>query len=251
VRKAIVLSGILLFFLIAGFYLSAGQESHAEDTAKIFGRVTDFEGKHFEGATVFLKDAKFKDVATAKSDKDGRYLLIAPKGCYMALVAVKDYMVKYLEYWAWNVPVDRDLEINPRFDRMEVYAINAWRPQGGYSSYQIYFRPMSLSMTMTKIEEAGGMANFQKLPVIDIAPDLGKNDIKVSIDGQSANILDLNRVREAAGENQRMFGYLIQVTLPEKKPDKPYSIITITITDPVTGDKGEGCLFVLLPDYMK
>jgi len=97
---------------------------------KIFGRVTDFEGQPIKGVMVFLKDTRFEDVATAKSDEDGRYSLIAPKGRYMALAAVKHYMIKFLEYWAWNIPANQDLEINPSIDRMEVYAINAWTPQG-------------------------------------------------------------------------------------------------------------------------
>jgi hypothetical protein len=42
-------------------------------------------------------------------------------GMYIALTAVKDYSVKDLEYWAWNVPAFGELEINPRFDRLEVW----------------------------------------------------------------------------------------------------------------------------------
>jgi hypothetical protein len=250
VRKSFGLAAALLFFLMTPL-ISTGPESQKECTFKIFGRVTNFHNQPIKGASVFLKDSKFEDVATAKSDEDGRYTITAPKGLYVALVSVKHYMMKHLEYWAWNAPLDEDLEINPRFGRMEVYAINAWRPQGAFPSYQIYFRPMSLSMTMAKIEEAGGMANFQKLPVIDIAPDLGRDDIEVIVDGQKVDILEVNRVREAAGPNQYMFGYLIQVTLPKKKADKPYSVITITLTDPVSGDKGEGCLFMSLPDYVR
>ena len=87
-------------------------------------------------------------MAKAVSGKDGRYSLAASKGQYMALLAVKDYQVKFLEYWAWAVPAERDLEINPRFDRLEVYAINAWRPQGAYPSYQIYFRQMNPTRTI-------------------------------------------------------------------------------------------------------
>jgi len=244
-RKIFGVTVILLFFLIAGFLLSEGQELKTEDTVKIFGLVTDFKGQPIESATVFLKDDRFKDVATAKSGKDGRYSLNAPKGHYMALAAVKDYMVKYLEYWAWSVPADQDLEINPRFDRLEVYAINAWRPQGGLPSYQIYFRPMSLSMATDKIKEVGGTENLGKLPVIDIAPELQKDDIQVIIDNQEVKILEMNRVREASGRNQYMFGYLIQVTLPEKKSEQEYSLITITLSAPVTGEKGEGCLFLV------
>jgi hypothetical protein len=249
-RRRLGLAAVLLFFLFACF-LSAEQTPQRGETCEISGRVTDFENQPIKGASVFLKDSKFEDVATAESDEGGRYSITAPKGRYMALVAIKDYMTKYLEYWAWNVPADQDLEINPHFNRMEVYAINAWRPQGAYPSYQIYFRPMSLSMTTAKIKEAGSMSDFQKLPVMDIAPDLGTDDIEVSIDEQRVKILQINRVREAAGENQHMFGYLVQVSLPEEESDKAYSVITITLTDPVTGDKGEGRLFVFPSEYTK
>ena len=239
--------GIFLLFLFTAAVPNAAQDSETTEQITISGRVSDFEGQSIEGASVFLKNDRFGDVATAVSDKTGRYSLTAPKGCYMALAAVKDYQVKYLEYWAWNVPAFNDLEINPRFDRIEVYAVNAWRPQGAYPSYQIYFRPMSLSLAKAEIEEAGGMDKLKELPVIDIAPKLGKNDIEVAVDGQCVEILEVNQVREATGKTQYMVGYLIQVTLPEKKTEKKYSLITITLTDPETGEKGEGCLFVKKP----
>jgi hypothetical protein len=243
-RKAERVLPFIILFLAAVAFPRPPQDVESPDMIKIFGRVTDFKGHPIEGAMVMLKDNRFEDVATATSDKDGRYTLAAPKGHYMALAAVKDYQIKNLEYWAWNVPGIRDLEINPRFDRIEVYAVNAWRPQGAYPSYQIYFRPMSLSRVVKKVMEAGGMENFTKLPVIDIAPELSKNDIEVSIDGHKVEILEVNRVREAASQNQTMFGYLIQVGLPEKKTEWEYSVIAITLNDPATGEMGEGCYFV-------
>jgi len=237
--------GIFLLFLFTAAVPNAAQDSETAEKVTISGHVSDFKGQPIEGAAVYLKDERFHDAATAVSDKAGFYSLTAPMGHYMALVAVKDYQAKYLEYWAWNVPAFNDLEINPRFDRIEVYAVNAWRPQGAYPSCQIYFRPMSLSLVMKKIAEAGGMEKLSTLPVIDIAPKLGKDDIEATIDGQRVEILEVNQVREATGKDQYMVGYLIQVTLPEKRADKEYSIITITVTDPSTGEKGEGCVFVM------
>ena len=239
----VVISGTLV--LAAGLIQAWPQAAQAKAgaTVKISGRVTDFEGRPIEGATIELKNSNFENAVESVSDKDGRYALAAPKGTYMALAAVKDYQVKSLEYWAWTVPAERDLEINPRFDRLEVYAINAWRPQGGYPSYQIFFRPMSLARTVKKITEAGGMENLGKLPMIDIAPELTADDIQVTINGQPVNVLQVNKVRETAGPNQYLFGYLIQVPLPEKMPVAEYFPITITLTDRVTGEKGEGCLF--------
>lgn len=238
-------------FLISAWsgtgYASAGtaqaNATQAPAMVKIFGRVTDFAGHPVEGAAVELKTARFENAAEGTTDKEGRYSLTVPKGVYMALAAVKDYRVKSLEYWAWTVPAERDLEINPRFDRLEVYGINAWRPQGGFPSYQIYFRPMSLTRTIKAVEEAGGMENLGKLSVIDIAPDLSPDDIQVAIAGQAVKVLQVNKVREASGPNQYLFGYVIQVPLPEKKFVGDYFPITVTVTDKANGDKGEGCLF--------
>jgi len=241
-KLAIVfISGILV--LAMGSVKARPEAAQAKATVKITGRVTDFKGRPVEGAAVELKNSRFENAAEGVSDKDGRYALTVPRGTYMALAAVKDYQVKSLEYWAWNVPAEQDLEINPRFDRLEVYGINAWRPQGGYPSYQIYFRPMSLTRTIKAVQDAGGMDNLGKLKVIDIAPGLTADDIQVAIDGQPVRVLQLNKVREVSGPNQYLFGYLIQVPLPEKNPGTESFPITITLTDRATGEKGEGCLY--------
>lgn len=231
----------LLAFAVSGFAAVAGE---AEGTVTISGRVTDFKGAAIEGAMVALKDDRFDDVAAAQTGADGRYSLTVPAGHYMALIAVKDYQVKSLEFWAWSVPAVRDLEIDPRFDRLEVYALNAWRPQGAYPSYQIYFRPMSLSRVGRLIMAEGGLENLSKLPVVDIAPPLDKDDIEISIDGQDVEVLEVNRIREASGPGRVMFGYVIQTDLPKKPADGEYSVIRVTITDPETKEMGEGWLYV-------
>jgi hypothetical protein len=233
---------VVCLCVAATLFVSASGQA-PPDSVTISGRVTDFKGQPIEGASVELKDSRFETVAKAMSGKDGRYSLAAPKGQYMALLAVKDYQVRFLEYWAWAVPAVHDLEINPRFDRLEVYAVNAWRPQGGYPSYQVYFRPMSLTRVTKKIAEAGGMENLGKLPLLDIAPELAATDIQVTVDGQPVKILKVNKVREAAGPSQDMVGYVIQTELPEKKAAAEYSLITITVTDAETGEMGEGAVF--------
>ncbi len=235
--------------LLAALTLAAGfAETSAGTSAKgrvrISGRVTDFQNRAVAGASVELKDATFESVAEAVSDAEGRYALTAPKGRYMALTAVKDYRVKSLEYWAWNVLASEDLEINPRFDRLEVYALNAWRPQGAYPSYQIYFRPMSLARTGKRILEAGGMEALGKLPVIDVAPPLTRDDVAVAIDGEPVPVLRINRISEATGPSQDMVGYVIQTELPKHPSPKSSSVITVTVTDRETGEMGEGSLFV-------
>jgi hypothetical protein len=78
---------------------------------------------------------------------------------------------------------------------------------------------------------------------LDIAPELEPSDVRVTIDGRPVEVLQLSRVREASGPGQYMFGSLIQVSWPERKPVADIFPVTVTITDRSTGEKGEGCLF--------
>lgn len=244
-RMTIAIQVFILVALAAAYFTPASAvPAGAQDKARISGRVTDFENRPIAGASIELKDSRFETVAAATSGPDGSYSLTAPKGEYMALLAVKDYQTKCLEYWAWNVPANEDLVIDPRFDRLEVYALNAWRPQGGYPSYQIYFRPMSLTRTMKRIEEAGGMEGLGKLALIDIAPVLAAGDIAVTIDGETVEMLKVNRVLESVGPGQDMIAYVIQTELPKRNKSIECRIITVIITDRETGEKGEACLFL-------
>ncbi|HVP91393.1 MAG TPA: carboxypeptidase-like regulatory domain-containing protein [Terriglobales bacterium] len=230
--------------VILGALPALGLRRPAEGPVKVSGQVTDFKNQPVEGASVELKDARFETVAKAVSGKDGRYSLAAAKGRYMALTAVKDYQVRCLEYWAWNVPAERDLEINPRFDRIEVYAMNAWRPQGAYPSYQVYFRPMSLARTGAAVMKARGMEGLKKVPLIDIAPDLGAGDVEARVDGERVDVIRVNKVREASGPAQDMVAYLIQVSLPKAPPAGDWVVIDLTLSDRATGEKGEGRLYL-------
>lgn len=238
---------ILLLMIATGFFPAFPQKLEETRTVKIFGRVTDFKGQAIEGATVELKDSRFSDVARTNSGPDGRYSLVIPKGHYMALTAVKGYQVRSLGYWAWNVPADRDIEIDPRFDRLEVYALNAWRPQGAYPSYQIYFRPMSLVKTAATVMKAEGMEGLNKLPLIDISPDLEAGDIEVKVDGERVDVLRVNKVREASGPAQDMFAYLIQVSLPKAAAVCDWIVFDVILSDRDTGEKGEGRLYFPRP----
>jgi hypothetical protein len=243
-QKTIAIFLFLFSLGAAGLSSMASGTDSTEKQVRISGRVMDFANRPIAGASVQLKNSGFQDVAEATSGNDGSYSLSVPKGNYMALTAVKDYQTKFLEYWAWNVPANEDLEINPRFDRLEVYALNAWRPQGGYPSYQIYFRPMSLAKVTKKVIEAGGMENLGKLPLLDIAPDLSPADIVATIDGETVNVLRVNKILEAVGPGQDMVGYVIQAELPKQRTVKDYRVITITLTDHETGEKGEASLFL-------
>jgi hypothetical protein len=249
---------IKLAAVVLGVGLSLGAESVRADAprgatapakAHVHGRVMDFKGRPIQGAAIELKTAGFENAAAAKSGADGSYSLTVDEGLYMALTAVKDYQTKSLEYWAWNVPAYGDVRIDPRFDRLEVYALNAWRPQGAYPSYQIYFRPMSLTKTGAAVTKAGGMEGLAKLPLLDIAPDLEARDIEVDVNGERVDVLRVNKVREASGPDQNMFAYLIQVALPKASGAGDWVVFDVTLVDRATGEKGEGRLYLPRPRW--
>jgi hypothetical protein len=223
----------------------------------ISGKVTDFDNNPLRDALVEIKNDQFKAIYKTSTNENGEYKIHVEKGLYLALMACKDYKTKYLEYWAWNVPANQDLQFNPRIGGTEVYAINAFMPQGAYPSLMIYFRPMSLKRSHA-MESAKAS---KKTSAIDISPALSTGDIELKIDGKPVKILELNRVEEYAGGLTSMIAYLIQSTLPKKsiiaylvqavlpikihgnKKDPEYLRIDIALRDAQTGERGEGCLF--------
>jgi hypothetical protein len=223
----------------------------------ISGKVTDFDNNPLQNALVEIKNDRFKTIYKTCTNENGEYEICVKKGLYLALMACKDYKTKYLEYWAWNIPANQDLQFNPRIDGIEVYAMNAFMPQGAYPSLMIYFRPMSLK----RFHNTENTDTPKKTGVIGISPTLSLNDIELKIDGKPVKILELNRVEEYAGGLTSIIAYLIQSTLPKKsiiayliqavlpikipenKKDSEYFRIDITLRDTQTRERGEGCLF--------
>jgi hypothetical protein len=228
----------------------------SEEKIKVFGRVTDFENNPLQDAVVEIKNNHFEAIQRTYTNSAGEYEILVEKGLYIALTAYKDYKTKYLEYWAWNVPAYQDLQIDPRIGGLEVYAMNAFRPQMAYPSLFIYFRPMSLKRS----QEFESRSASKKIDVIDISPNLSKNCIEVKINRETVKILELNRVREYAGGINSIIAYLAQLTMPKRsliaylikvafhiktksRGNLGYTRVDVTITDAQTSEKGEGCLF--------
>lgn len=223
----------------------------------ISGKVTDFNNNPLQDALVEIKNDNFEAIYKAYTNDNGEYKIFVEKGLYLAFLACKDYKTKYLEYWAWNVPAYQDLQLNPRIGGIEVYAMNAFVPQGAYPSLLIYFRPMSLK----RFHNTERTNALKKQEIIDISPDLSRDDVEVKINGNLVKILELNRVKEYAGGISSLIAYLVQSALPRRsiiayliysalpiripkiKRDSGYLRIDITLRDTQTGERGEGCLF--------
>lgn len=228
-----------------------------ERNVEVFGKVTDFDNNPLQDAVVEIKNDRFEAVYKARTNVEGEYRIRVKRGLYLALMACKDYKTKYLEYWAWNVPAYQDLQFNPRIGGIEVYAMNAFSPQGAYPSLLIYFRPMSL----IRSQRLEGVRAIKRIGVIDISPVLSKDDIQVRINGRPVEMLEVNRVKEYADGIYSMIAYLVQLTLPkrsiiayliqsalpveklENKGDSGFFRVDVTLKDTQTGERGEGCCF--------
>lgn len=219
-----------------------------ERLTNIYGKLTDFEGNSIANGDVDIYNDKFSHfVYRSKTDESGNYNLEVKSGIYMAIAAVKDHGIKYLEYWGWNLPAFEDMEINMRINGLEVYAINAFMIQRSRpnNSLMIYFRPMSLKRVQ-KFREGIGTGNDT---ILDVTPTLDKNDIDVTVDGQQVEIIGMNRVMEEVVEShQKVMGYLIQVSISGIEFKQQYSKIHIALKDKETGEKGEGSLFWQKPE---
>jgi hypothetical protein len=189
----------------------------------------------------------FDNAYETLTDSDGNFSIEVDKGTYYCLYAIKesDYGKTKLEYWAWNLPIYKDMEINPQYDRMEVYGINASEPQTGpFETYQIYFRPMSLTKAL-KLPKG-------KLDIIDIAPKtITKEELSVQLNGFDAEVVSINKIDEYT-RGTTMYGYLIQILKPKYDAIKikssemadGYDKISITLHSKETDEYGKGEYFV-------
>jgi len=238
----------LTILLLLFFY---AMNSYAQDSIRIYGRVTDFEDIPLDSVSVRLKDKNFTNLYETISDENGYYSMTVLKGEYNCIYAIKleDYGKTKLEYWAWNIFAFNDLEINPKYERMEIYGMNAFEPQvGPHETYMLYFRPMSLA----KLLEFQGEKNKKEMEqkaiaekdTINIAPNsISKDEIMVCINNCKTEIVSINRVVEYA-RGGYIYGYLVQILKPKEIANVDYDKISIVLHSKETNEYGMGECFV-------
>ncbi len=201
----------------------------------LHGRVTDFDGNAIDSAMVLVKDANFDDKYTTFSDEEGYYELEVEEGQYASIASVRmqDYGKTHLEYWAWNVNIDDDMNLPIRYDKLEIYGVNVFKVQGAYPGYTIYLRPMALSRY---IEGA------KKGVKADMAPAKDELEIKIIINDEEVKINSMQSVKEYVG-GDFLTAYLIHTDL-EKNTSKKPTVFHIIAKDKKYGDMGEAHYFM-------
>ena len=235
---------------------------NAQEKITLSGRVIDFSGIPVDSAVVRVMDRNFKAQFITYSNRDGYYSMAVTKGNYNCIYAIKpsEYRKTKLEYWAWNVPLFEDMEINPQYNNMEIYGINVIEPQvTPYETYMIYFRPMSLKKMISLIENQNvdkqsfaiaGQAEKLITPdeqnIYNISPEMiTPNELSVRINGIESEIVNIERVKEYA-RGMNYYGYLIQIKKPKeiKNLNLVYDKISIQLNSAETNETGLGEVFV-------
>ncbi|HOF21833.1 MAG TPA: carboxypeptidase-like regulatory domain-containing protein [Bacteroidales bacterium] len=244
----------LLFFLL--FHLAC-QSVSGQDVTRIHGTVTDFEGNPVWNATVRVKDKNFNNLYECFTDSLGNYALTVLKRPYYCIYSIRldDYGKTRLEYWMWNIPALDELVVNPKYERMELYGLNAFEPQvEPQNTYMIYFRPMSLSRSDEfqagrSKAVAESQAN-QKGDIIDIGPEsISKEELVITVNGVESQVVSINKVLEYA-RGAYMYGYIVQVIKPENDSGgyDGYDRISIVLHSKQTNEIGMSECFVKRTD---
>jgi len=239
---------ITLLTLLISCAQNENQKTKAiSEKVTISGKVTDFEGNPIDCALVGLLRSDFTVVDSAYSDTNGFYKMDVNKGRYYSMWVLRpeEYPTQNavpredmrLEFWAWNIVADRDIQINPRYHRLELYRLNAMRGEGG--ALMIYVRPMSLGRSL----EFG----TDEKDDVTVSPENFR--AKVYIDDEQVEINSIQTIEEFTGKDMPLqTGYLIQVNL-NKATDKPYYIIRLEGANLEYNEKGESVFFYDVPDY--
>lgn len=246
---------LLLTLLIALFCYS---QQNDNETITITGRVTDFEGHPIDSAAVQLKHADFSQAYITYSDSNGYYRLEnVKKGKYLAMyvLRLKEYPRNNavpkedmrLEYWAWNVIADKDLVINPRYHRLELYGTKVFRIEGAYPGLMVYVRPMSLGKLLTYPEEVyTNKSKIDQYTDISVKPE--NFQVKIYANEKPLHINSIQAIQEYSGENQApLIGYLMHVEIKERPTQT--LIFRIEATNLELNEKGENLFFYELQNY--
>jgi len=226
-----------LFMLI--LFAACASKNKNTETFTIRGTLSDFKGNRLAKGQVRLLAKDFKETVVTETDENGNFLVTAPKGIYQAFYVCKDYKVNNLEFWYWNIPTDKDYNLDIKIHGLEIYGINAWR---SYAGAKAYFRPMSLKKGKV-IELINNDKNKPAKWPVKISPDLALDDLKVTVDGVLSNVWKIEKVRDQVEENDIKYldAYIIHFSVNPVKNVDGWQEVCIEAKDKKTKEQGMGC----------
>lgn len=260
VKKITILSSLLFLSLCICNCINQTKDIKQE-IVTISGKVTDFENIPIDSAVVRIYHSDFTIAYETYTDNSGFYELNnVIKGNYAAMyvIRLKEYPRMdaipeedmRLEFWAWNIIADKNLTINPRYHKLELYGTVVFEEYGGRPVLLVYFRPMSV----TKNNSYGKDIYLDKSKMEEMNVDLSVSpeylDVEVYADEEALDIKSIQPIYDYKKEKKQVVSYLLQVDRPKVRPNKPYIIFRIVATNKEYDEKGENLYFFELKNYL-
>ena len=178
---------------------------------RVCGKLIDFDGKPVKGFIFVGPDGFAGENLGIETDENGAYEMTLPERTYNCLIPnTQMYGSTALEAWGWHIIVDTDQEIDFKIGTGEVYNLNVWPNNGGGSTYFISFRPMVLAQARQKKTFQVEM-NGRSFAIGDLSPDLEANDFRITVNGEVAEIISLQKYYETRSPGNGLKAYIIQV----------------------------------------
>lgn len=203
----------------------------------VTGRVTDYNGQTIDSCSVIIYNPDFSEAFEVLSNSEGYYRIDSvPQGRYAAIAAMRvseyprvmqvPFNKMKLEFWAWNVILNQDLNLDIRYDKLELYGTKAFFEYGGRQELLIYARPMSVTKVVRDPNFMDKTAQ-EKNTNVTVAPEF--MDFKVYIDGIPTDVLSVQHLSlpNTNGNSINDDCYLIQTAIPNaiySHFEKPYEV---------------------------
>lgn len=246
------------FFAFIFFISAMAMFVNAQVT--ISGIINDYKGNPVDSCYVCIYNPDFSTAYETYSDSLGLYKIenVTP-GNYACIAAMRldEYPREQgvapekmkLEFWAWNVIANENIELNIRYDKMELYGTKAFFEFGGRQELLIYTRPMSVTKVINDpnyMDKSSQEKNWK----VTVEPEY--MDFEVFADGQKLQLISVQPLSlpNTNGNTLNDDCYLIQTSLPTDiyNHNTPYEIRVVGHNTQYD-EWGESVYYLLPPKY--
>ena len=201
---------------------------------KLYGHIYDFRDHPLRAFIMVYPDG-FDDACGVWSDGQGYYEVDLPERTYNAFyVNDGNYKSTTLEVWSWHMIMDEDQELDYKVGTGEVYDLQVWPNNGGFSTFHLSFRPMVLDMDPETRHTL--KINDKEFNYINISPELEIKDLNITINGERLAVISLQKYF-VTGKDVAMPAYLVQ--MPRLNPTFGKQTIRVEYDKTITKDGKE------------
>lgn len=236
----------------AKFIRINGKLLELPEQVRVHGRITDFSGKPLKNAVIYLVTNPSGGFAGALTDNKGYFEFYAPKGYYNHVFACDcDYGREKLEFYGWHLHLHKELELNIRVDKVEIYRLAvAVTPE---RTLLIDFTPMDVANTVKKgaqyaeiMKKALNGESLKEGEIDAFFPKLSRENVNVYLNDKELRILTFQE-RYHSLENYGIKclrkGYVLETDVLNVKPGTYDLKIVVSVELEGTKEYGEAIYF--------